>query len=267
MPDPHAELPGSRLYRTGDRVRYLPDGSLEFLGRFDFQVKIRGVRIELGEIEAAVLSHPEIREAAATTWRGEGELRLVVFVVSTVPPPAPEHLRAYLRSLLPEAKIPARFVFLERFPLTPSGKLDRRALQVPLAERELKAACVVPRTPLERTIAGIWKEVLAIEEVGVEDAFFDLGGHSLLLLRVHKKLVLELAVSLSLTDLFRYPTVSALAAHLAGVATLPEAVAAHTGQGRGEERRSAAAAREQMGARRRRARGTLPQDDGAGGAP
>ena len=217
VPHPYTDRRGARLYRTGDRVRFRRDGHLEFLGRADDQVKIRGYRIEPGEIEAALKSCPSVREAAVIAGDDvvEGK-RLIGYVVPDGQTyPATNELRDFLKERLPEHMIPAVFVFLERMPVTASGKPDRRALPAPDASRpSLTAPFVAPRNELEREIAAIWRESLRLERVGVEDNFFDIGGHSLLIIQVHGKLLDRLKREFSVVDLFRYPTVESLARYL-----------------------------------------------------
>jgi acyl carrier protein len=218
VPDPFALTPGARLYRTGDLARFRADGTLEFHGRIDQQVKIRGHRIEPGEVETALRAHPGVRESAVVARRGgDGETRLVAYLVPAEGALlAAGDLRSFLLGRLPEPLVPSAFVPLERLPLTPNGKLDRRALPAPDAGRLAKgAAWVAPRSGLERTIAGIWQEVLHVERVGIQDNFFELGGTSLGVAQVHSRLREALGSDLSLVDLFRHPTVGALARHLA----------------------------------------------------
>ena len=205
-----------RLYKTGDLARFLPDGNIEFLGRIDTQVKIRGFRIELGEIEAALSQHPAIREVAVIAREDvPGDKRLVAYFVAENPPAdLVGELRVHLRASLPEYMVPAAFVLLEAFPLTPNGKIDRKALPVPDASVELKAAYVAPRTPAEEILAGIWAEVLGLERVGVEDNFFELGGHSLLAMRAVSRVRQALSVELSLRDLFAAATVARLGSRI-----------------------------------------------------
>jgi amino acid adenylation domain-containing protein len=221
VPDPVGGGPGARLYRTGDLARHRPDGELEFLGRNDQQVKIRGFRVEPGEIEAALATHPGVREAAVVAREPPGgrtgPRRLVAYVVAGEPaaaPPTPAELRAHLRALLPEHMVPALFQLLPALPLTPSGKVDRRAL--PDTEPESgtgdpQAAAVPPRTPLEESLAGIWSELLGIERVGVHDSFFDLGGHSLLAVRLMARIRRHSGRDLPLAALFAGPTIERLA--------------------------------------------------------
>ncbi|HEX5725518.1 MAG TPA: amino acid adenylation domain-containing protein, partial [Longimicrobiaceae bacterium] len=207
VPDPFGRVPGGRLYRTGDRVRWSASGHLEFLGRTDFQVKVRGFRIELGEIEAALLEHDGVRESAVLVREDAGEKRVVAYVVGDVEADA---LRVHVRQSLPEYMVPSAFVFLDALPLTPNGKLDRKALPAPeLAPAEEKY--VAPRTPVEEVLAGIWTEVLRLERVGANDNFFELGGHSLLATRVVSRVRELFGVELPLRALFEGPTVAELA--------------------------------------------------------
>ncbi|HYG62910.1 MAG TPA: amino acid adenylation domain-containing protein, partial [Thermoanaerobaculia bacterium] len=217
LPNPFAGEAGSRMYRTGDRVRWRTGGVLDFLGRFDHQVKVRGIRIELGEIEAVLARHPAVREAAVVLLRGgrQGEVRLVACVT-----PAEEgrtstdELRAFLRERLPEAMVPAAFLFVDALPLTPNGKVDRRALEAlaPGAEAGTESLSAAPRTPTEEIIAGIWADLLGRERVSTGDDFFALGGHSLLATRVVSRVRDAFGVELPLRRLFDAPTVEALAA-------------------------------------------------------
>ncbi|HEV2736190.1 MAG TPA: amino acid adenylation domain-containing protein, partial [Longimicrobiaceae bacterium] len=205
--------PGARLYRSGDRGRYRPDGRVEFLGRTDQQVKVRGHRVELGEIEAALAGHPEVGAcAAAAREDAPGEVRLVAYVVPAggSAPSTPE-LRALLSRTLPDYMVPGVFVTLGALPLTPSGKVDRRALPAPGGRRpELEAGFTAPRTETERLLAEVWQWVLRVERVGVEDDFFQLGGDSILAIRVVSR-AREAGVEISPRQLFEHPTVGALA--------------------------------------------------------
>jgi amino acid adenylation domain-containing protein len=211
VPDPFSPQPGARLYRTGDRARWRPDGELEFLGRFDAQVKVRGFRIEPGEIEAALRGHPAVREAAVLAREdAPGQRRLVAYgVVEEGAEVRVPELRTYLAARLPEHMVPAAFVVMETLPLTPNGKVDRRALPAPEAGGE--AEYVPPRTVVEELLCGIWSEVLGVERVGVEDDFFALGGHSMLATRVAFRVQQTFGVEVPLRDLFETPTVAALA--------------------------------------------------------
>ena len=213
VPDPFAARPGSRLYRTGDRVRWRADGNLEFLGRLDQQVKLRGFRIEPGEVEAALLQHPAVRQAVVLPREdGPGGKRLVAYLVgATEERLTAAQLRGFLQGKLPEYMVPSAFVFLEALPLTPNGKLDRQALPVP--DRQPAAhAYVAPRTPAEEALANIWAEVLGLERVGVHDNFFELGGHSLLATQAAARIRAAYpGIELPLRLLFEQPTVAALA--------------------------------------------------------
>ncbi len=206
-PDPFGPA-GARLYRTGDLVRYRPSGELEFLGRIDHQVKVRGFRIELGEIEATLSRHPAVRQAIVIV-RDE---RLVGYLVAET---VPGDLRDHLRRLLPEYMIPSAFVALESLPLTPSGKVDRKALPDP-GTGIGGDGYVAPQTPVEEILAGIWAEILRAGRVGTRDNFFDLGGHSLLATQVVSRIRTALGVELPLQRLFEAPTVAGLAKAIAG---------------------------------------------------
>ncbi|HLL47940.1 MAG TPA: AMP-binding protein, partial [Longimicrobiaceae bacterium] len=200
--------PGARLYRTGDRARWLGDGTVEFLGRMDHQVKLRGFRIEPGEVEAARLAHAQVREAVVVA--DARAQRLVAYVVPAggVEPTAAE-LRDQVAARLPEYMVPGAFVTLAALPLGVSGKVDRRALPAPRWGAE--GAYVAPRTPTEELLAGIWAEVLGIERVGVEDGFFELGGHSLLATQVASRARQAFGVEVPLKALFEARTVGELA--------------------------------------------------------
>ncbi|HEY0553813.1 MAG TPA: amino acid adenylation domain-containing protein, partial [Thermoanaerobaculia bacterium] len=213
---PHPfQAEGARVYRTGDLVRYRPSGpsgELEFLGRIDHQVKVRGFRIELGEIEAALGRLPAVRQAVVTVREEGGDKRLVGYLVleaADAPQPAAE-LREALRKSLPEYMIPSAFVTLKALPLTPSGKVDRRALPAPEAGAAAEEY-TAPQGPVEELLAGIWAEVLRVERVGARDNFFALGGHSLLATQVVSRVRSALGVELSLHRMFEAPTVAGLA--------------------------------------------------------
>jgi acyl-coenzyme A synthetase/AMP-(fatty) acid ligase/acyl carrier protein len=214
VPDPFASRPGARLYRTGDLTRYRTDGSLEYLGRIDHQVKVRGFRIELGEVEAALNRLPGVETAVVMAREDGGEQRLVAYLVGA---PGEEMttagLRQSLRQRLPEHMVPTAFVVLKSLPLTPNGKVDRRALPAPGASPQTgRPEIVAPRTPLEAQVAEIWTAVLNVDEVGIHDTFWDLGGHSLLATRVLARLYEALGVELPLQTLFEHPTLVELAA-------------------------------------------------------
>ncbi|HET7460810.1 MAG TPA: amino acid adenylation domain-containing protein [Longimicrobium sp.] len=206
VPDPFSPEPGARMYRTGDRVRWLGDGRLEFLGRWDEQVKVRGFRIEPGEVESVLAAFPGVEGARVVVREPRpGDKRLVAYVAGTA---SAEGLRAHARRRLPEHMVPHAFVPVDRLPLTPNGKLDRAALPEPAWEAPGDEA---PRTPVQEVLAGIWAEVLGVERVGVGAGFFDLGGHSLLATRVAARVRQALGVELPVRALFEGPTVAELA--------------------------------------------------------
>ena len=214
LPDPFSRESGARLYQTGDRARYLPDGNLQYLGRGDHQVKIRGVRIELGEIETALSRHPSVLQAIVTVHEGSRrEGRLVAYVVARPQSdPTAVELRTFLKDQLPEHMVPATFLMLDSFPLTSNGKVNRQALPAPGEDRpELAKAYVGSRTPTEELLADIWSQVLGIERVGIHDDFFDLGGHSLLATQVVSRIRETFQIELPLRRLFETPTVAGLA--------------------------------------------------------
>jgi surfactin family lipopeptide synthetase A len=218
IPNPYGAEAGTRLYRTGDLGRYLADGTIEFLGRLDNQVKLRGYRIELGEIEAVLEQHAAVRQAIVLARQDEaGEKRLVAYLVAArEQAPSLTELRRYLKQQLPEYMVPAVFVLLDELPLTPHGKLDRGALPAPDQTRpELEQTYVAPRTPVEQKVAEIWSAVLRVNHVGVHDNFFELGGDSLLATQVMFRLSETLQLELPLRSLFEAPTVTELAATIA----------------------------------------------------
>jgi acyl carrier protein len=215
---------GARLYRTGDLVRRHANGALEFLGRIDHQVKIRGHRIELGEIESALARQAGVRQAVVVAREdASGDKRLAAYVTAhTGSVLDPVRMRSALAQELPEPMVPATVSVLAVFPLTPNGKVDRRALPEPQSGVVIRLAAA-PQSQLEKTIASIWQEVLGLPEVGMSDNFFDLGGHSLLVVQVQRRLREACGHEVSITDMFRLPTIRALAAHLGGN-TAPSAV-------------------------------------------
>jgi len=220
-PDPFSGERGARFYRTGDLAVLSSDGDLAFGGRADRQLKIRGYRIEPGEIEAALRLHPEVRDAVVDARGSRDAKRLIAWIVPRegAEAPAAPDLRAFLRGRLPEPLLPAAFVPLAVLPLTPSGKVDRRALAEPAETRPDHAAYAEPQSALERAIAEIYRDLLRIGRIGLHDNFFDLGGHSLLIVRAHQKLKEALGREIPVLDLFRFPTVAALARHLGGEET------------------------------------------------
>ena len=237
-------LPGEKFYRTGDLGRFRPDGAVEFLGRIDQQVKLRGHRIELGEIEAALGRHPSVAAAVALVREDTpGDPRLAAYVVPAAgATPDAATLREFLKRDLPEYMVPSAFVVLSALPLTPNGKVDRKALPVPERSAPLPAGgAAAPRAGLESTIAAIWSRRLGVPDIGRNDNFFELGGHSLLVVQVQAQLQTELGVDLPLVKLFQYPTVTSLAGYLA------EGLKGRSASGRIQERarrqRAALAAR------------------------
>ncbi|MBW3655320.1 MAG: amino acid adenylation domain-containing protein, partial [Gemmatimonadetes bacterium] len=224
VPDPFG-APGSRMYRVMDRVRWTAEGELEYFGRTDFQVKVRGFRIEPGEIETALRAHPSVQDAVAVVREdAPGDRRIAAYLVAAagadVPPPA--ELRAWLKERVPEYMVPSAFVALETLPLTPNGKTDRRALPAPDVAGD-EAAYVAPRGPAEEIVAGIFADVLGAGRIGATDDFFALGGHSLLATRVVSRVREAFGAELPLRALFEAPTVESLAARIGALARDAEA--------------------------------------------
>ena len=206
----------SRLYKTGDLARYLPDGHIEYLGRIDYQIKLRGFRIELGEIETALLQHPEVKEGVVIVREDtSNENHLVGYIVAETGQDSLQvisQLRRFLKQQLPDFMVPTIFMALEAMPLTPNGKVDRKALPEPDASRpELEANYVAPRTPIEQQIADIWMQVLNVKRVGIYDNFFELGGYSLVGIQVVSRVRQALQVEILMSNLFELPTVADLA--------------------------------------------------------
>jgi len=215
IPDPYSAEPGARLYKTGDQVRRLENGSIEFLGRVDHQIKLRGFRIELSEIEAALLRHPAIEDAVVLLREdGTAGKRLVAYVTTRDASVDEAVVRRHLREGLPDYMVPSAIVALAAMPLTPNGKIDRDALPAPESSREAGEDFVAPQTGLQRRIASVWQQLLGVERVGLDDNFFDLGGHSLLVVQLHGRLKEIDSDAPSVVDLFKYSTVRALADHL-----------------------------------------------------
>jgi amino acid adenylation domain-containing protein/non-ribosomal peptide synthase protein (TIGR01720 family) len=214
LADPFSPEPGARMYRTGDRVRWLPDGTLEFLGRFDEQVKVRGFRVEPGEVQAVLAGHPGVKEAVVAAREVRpGEKALVAYIVpASAPAPTAEELRGFLARSLPDPLLPSAFVVLETLPLTANGKVDRHALPDPGTGRlDPGGAHVAPRTPTEEILAQAWSQVLGVATVGVRDDFFALGGHSLLATQVVSRLRTALGIDVPVRALFDARTVERLA--------------------------------------------------------
>ncbi len=209
-----ADHADSRMYRTGDRARYLPDGAIEFLERVDYQVKIRGFRIELGEIESALKENKEIRDVRVIAREDvPGEKRIVAYIVPEKGKnPSGGDLRNHLKGKLPDYMVPSAFMILEKIPLTPNGKVDRKALTIPeLAGTEMEETYMAPRTDTEKALAAIWEDILGINKIGIDDNFFALGGHSLLAVRLFVRIRKWAGIDMPLATLFKSPTVRAFA--------------------------------------------------------
>ncbi|PRX05796.1 UNVERIFIED_ORG: amino acid adenylation domain-containing protein [Actinomadura viridilutea] len=252
---PFDDTPGARLYKTGDLARFRDDGAIEYLGRLDHQVKVRGLRIELGEIEFALTRHDRVREAVVVAREhGAGDTRLVAYLTADERPRTDE-LAAHLRERLPEYMVPSAFVVLPQFPLTPNGKIDRAALPEPEPDRDrVRAPFVAPRDDLERSIAALWCELLGVDRVGAHDNFFDLGGHSLLMAELRTRLAAQLSREVSMVELFQHPTVGALAEYLEGGPGASRDRATLGARDRAERRRQSLNRRRRAEARRGRPR-------------
>ncbi len=239
LPDTFAGAHGARMYRTGDLARFLPDGRIECLGRVDHQVKIRGYRVELGEIEALLRNQPQVREAAVVLREDvPGDQRLVAYVCSTAGSEADaEALKVALRQQLPEFMVPSAFVSLTELPLTPNGKIDRKALPAPRPAETKSASYAAPTNEAEQMITEIWQRALGLAKIGTRDNFFDIGGHSLLVVQVLKELREKVSKPVQMTDLFRHTTIEALAKFVVGEAE--PSVALNRGKARAEARRAA----------------------------
>ena len=216
IPNPFSQSGGERLYRSGDLVRYLPDGQVEFAGRNDEQVKIRGFRLETGEIESILKGHPTIKQAIVVADRDlHGSTQLVAYIVQEGAQDLPvSSIRSYLRNHLPDYMLPSFWVRLEQFPLTPNGKIDRKALPLPQRQLSEGATSSLALTPTEELVAGIFCDVLGLEHVRAEDNFFELGGHSLLATQVVSRVRHAFSVEMSVRKLFEHPTVAELASHI-----------------------------------------------------
>jgi amino acid adenylation domain-containing protein len=220
IPNSFSTQPGARLYKTGDIGRYLPDGNIEFVGRNDSQVKIRGFRVELGEVEAAIIEHAQVRDAVVMLREGsEGDSRLVAYVVTepelTI---STSELRRFLTEKLPDYMLPSTFVFLDEMPLTPNGKVNRNSLSEPDNLRpDLVSSFIAPRTPVEKELAQIWRELLKVEEVGIRDNFFELGGHSILLTQLASRISKSFGIENPLRALFDTPTIADMTKAVVGI--------------------------------------------------
>jgi acyl carrier protein len=246
LPDPHAaNSPGARLYRTGDLARFLPDGRIECLGRLDQQIKIRGFRVELGEIEALLREQPGIAEAAVVLRElAPGDQRLLGYVRTDDGGDADaDVLRAALLRQLPDFMVPAAIISLKAMPQTPNGKIDRKALPLPAraaapAAAGAAIAGAATASGAESLVMGIWQRALGLAQIGLRDNFFDIGGHSLLVIQVLKELREKFAKPIQMTDLFRHTTIESLAKFLEGEGTADAAT--QRGRSRAEARRAAA---------------------------
>ncbi len=218
LPDPFATSDGARMYRTGDEVRWSEEGRVEFLGRIDHQVKIRGYRIELGEIESRLTALETVREAVVIAREDTpGDKRLVAYVIPSGATFDPAALKAQLREGLPDFMVPSHFVRMDRFPLTPNKKIDRKALPRPDVKVErAPEEQVAPAGEVEEKVAAVWKRILGLTQVSSHDNFFELGGHSLLAVQAHREIKEATRKELTVTDIFRFPTIAALSAHLEG---------------------------------------------------
>ena len=221
LPSPFGR--GERLYRTGDLGRWISGGYVDFMGRTDDQVKIRGFRIEPGEVAATLCQHAAVSSAAVVVDGKGTQKRLVAYVTFKASAAQTDFktIRAYLRDRVPDYMVPSAFVKLDGLPLTPNGKIDRRALPAPVDDEAGDGARVAPRTELEQKVAAIWRDVLATASVGISDNFFDVGGHSLLLVAVHARLEQELSREIPIVALFQHPTIETFAAHLASDGSTP----------------------------------------------
>ena len=211
IPNPFSDDPNDKVYKSGDVGRYLPDGNIEFLGRMDFQVKIRGFRIELGEIEAVLNGNAQVKQCVVIAREDTpGDKRLIAYIIHENKEPTIEELRRKLSEKLPEYMIPSGFVFLKTYPLTPNGKIDRKALPIPDLEHLTSVIFVAPRTPVEEELATIWANLLGLDQVGIHHNFFELGGHSLLATRVISRIREAFSMEFPLRTLFEFPTVAEL---------------------------------------------------------
>jgi hypothetical protein len=211
LPDAFRGEPRARMYRSGDLARYLPDGDVEYLGRIDDQVKVRGFRVEPGEIKSSLAAHPGVRDCIVVMRESAPQL-CVYFIPAQKPSPTVSELRAFLRRSLPDYMIPAAWIELDEFPLTGNGKIDKRALPPPNGLRPALAhEYAEASSEAEAELVAIWRDVLGIQNVGLHDNFFDLGGHSLLLLLVQRRISARFNRMFSIAELFGHPTIRALA--------------------------------------------------------
>ncbi|MCP5098040.1 MAG: amino acid adenylation domain-containing protein, partial [Chloroflexi bacterium] len=253
IPDPFGGMPGARLYKTGDLVRYRANGDLEFVGRADNQIKIRGYRIELGEIAHALVQHDAVKEATAIVREDTPQQKRIVAYV--IPHPGfgitPGELRSHLKQQLPDYMVPSAIVLIDTFPHTPNGKLDKDALPMPTTQRIIEIAYQPPQTATQQKIAAIMQEILQIDQVGIQDNFFDLGAHSLLLIQAHARLQEIFQREIAVIDLFRYATIESLSAYLSQDDNKKQQETATAIQQREQKRRAAMKRARQRKSRRR----------------
>ncbi|HZP17424.1 MAG TPA: amino acid adenylation domain-containing protein, partial [Terriglobales bacterium] len=234
VPNPFSAEPGARMYKTGDLCRWLPTGELQYLGRLDHQVKLRGFRIELGEIEAVLAKHRCVRQCVVVAREDQpGMKRLVGYIVPSGEAISEDKLREHLKQSLPEFMVPSAFVALDAFPLTPNGKINRKILPPPDTSMRVSAGSIAPRDRLEEDLAKIWREVLGVKSVGVTDNFFDLGGHSLMAVRLLDEIKKLTGIALPLTSLFQGATIERLANLVRGTVSIPQAVVQQIQAGNG----------------------------------
>jgi amino acid adenylation domain-containing protein len=240
VPDPFGGVPGARLYKSGDSARYLTNGELAYVGRLDHQVKIRGYRVELGEVEASLRQHPQVRQAAVLMSTNDAsKKRMQAYIVTRDEGvPTSKSLKVWLGERVPRYMVPTDILFVERMPVLPNGKLDRKELaRLGALQKAPERPLLLPQTRLENVVVDTWKAVLKLDQVGLDENFFDLGGHSLLILELRALLQAELDMDIVATDLFEYPTVRAFAEHLAGLTDFVPSVTAS--QERGVQQREA----------------------------
>ena len=225
IPNPFSNSEGQRMYKSSDLAKYLPDGKIVFLGRIDNQVKFRGFRIELEEIEAHLNEHPNIQHSLVLARKAKnGEQKLVAYYVTTKMTNGQDlSLKKFLHKYLPDFMVPSTFIKLDKFPLTPNNKIDRKALPEFQVPQTAGSIFIKPQSGIEKQIAGIWKDILGVNKVGLNDNFFDLGGHSLNVIQVQTKVKENFDKEISIVDLFKYPTVKSFADYLINGNSVAEA--------------------------------------------
>ncbi len=252
IPDRFSSEAGQRLYRTGDLVRYLPDGNIEFIERIDQQIKIRGFRIELGEIETVLKNQPEVKDVTVIAKHSGNENRIIAYIIPENSGKFDEsQIKLKLKNKLPDYMVPAALVSLEKFPLTSNGKIDRKSLPDP-EQGQSGQTFVKPGSDLERKLASIWQEVLQVEQIGINDSFFDLGGHSLGIVQVQGKIKEIFGRDLNVVDMFKYPTIGSLAQFLSDKSSSKETI--RKSQDRASRQREATRTQQKRQPRRNRNR-------------